>query len=123
MSVIPVALRLKALRERSKVPMRKLATAASYRTASGYQRYEDPDLFTKKYLPLELVEALLPVLAGKGDPPIQPDEVMSLAGTIAPGSIGAIHNELRTLPPERQREVWDMLLRVAKSYKIDLKPD
>jgi transcriptional regulator with XRE-family HTH domain len=121
MSVIPVALRLKRLRERAGLTMADMAHAAGYKTASGYQRYEDPGQFTKKYIPLELTERLMPVLSGKGEPPIHPDEVMALAGSIAPGSVQALQNDLRALPPDKQQEAWNMILRVVRSYKVDLK--
>jgi transcriptional regulator with XRE-family HTH domain len=73
-------LRLAALRNRAGLSMAAVAKALGMANASSYQRYEDPTLFTKKYLPLELAEKLAEVLGGYGDPPIQVAEVMALAG-------------------------------------------
>ena len=60
--------------------MRELAVALGYKTASGYQRYEDPALFTKAHLGLDLATRLADVLVGRGDPPIDRSEIMMLAG-------------------------------------------
>ena len=60
--------------------MAALAKALRYKGPSSYQRYEDPDLYTKEHLPLQLTRALLEILVGKGSPPITKEEVMMLAG-------------------------------------------
>ncbi len=44
------------------------------------QRYELPYNYGNKFLPLELVLKLIPVFEGRGDPPIQRDEISELAG-------------------------------------------
>jgi transcriptional regulator with XRE-family HTH domain len=75
-----VCRRLAALRNRAGLSMAAVAKALGMANASSYQRYEDPAIFTKKYLPLELAERLAEVLGGYGDPPIQVAEVMALAG-------------------------------------------
>lgn len=71
--------RLRNLRIRAGLSMEAMAAAMGYKTASGYQRYEDAKLFTKKNIPLDKVEALLPILVGEGSPPITREEVMALA--------------------------------------------
>jgi phage repressor protein C with HTH and peptisase S24 domain len=76
--------RLKHLRERSGLSMAEIARAVGYRGASSYQRYEDPELFPKKYLPLDLAEKLARALAGRGSPPISREEVMAMAGRNMP---------------------------------------
>ena len=76
----PIALRIKALRERAGLSMADLARALGFRGASSYQRYEDPVLFTKPYVPLDMAEKLTAALAGRGTPPISRVEVMALAG-------------------------------------------
>lgn len=62
--------------------MSKMARIMGYKTSSGYQRYENPALFTKKYLPYEKVELLVRGLVGRGDPPISAQEVMALGGSV-----------------------------------------
>lgn len=71
---------LKKLRERSGLSMRELAELLGYKTASGYQRWEDGTVFTKESLPSHLVEKLIDHLSGKGEPPIQPAEILRLGG-------------------------------------------
>lgn len=121
----PITMRLRELRERAKVSMGALADAAGYKGASSYQRYEDPDRFHKPYLPLELVEAIAPLLVGKGVPPITSDEVYSLARALPPASLGPlqdIEREMQMVPAEKHRAVWDVLLGVVRSHKIKLDP-
>jgi len=60
--------------------MAAVARALEFRGASSYQRYEDPHIFTKKYLPVDLAEKLARAIAGRGAPPITREEVMALAG-------------------------------------------
>lgn len=63
--------------------MAEVAKSVGFRGASSYQRYEDAEIFTKKYLPLDLAEKLARALAGRGSPPITAREVMALAGSAA----------------------------------------
>ncbi|MBO6510142.1 MAG: hypothetical protein JJ979_16965, partial [Roseibium sp.] len=70
--------RLKALRLRAELPMAAIAKAFGLKGRSGYQRYENPETFTKDDLPLNLVRKLLPLMVGKGDPAITVEEVMDL---------------------------------------------
>jgi transcriptional regulator with XRE-family HTH domain len=79
-----VTARLKALRERAGLTMAEVAAALGYKTASGYQRYEDADVYRKKYISIEMAEKLVPLLSGRGNPPITAAEVMALAGTPVP---------------------------------------
>jgi hypothetical protein len=82
MADIPVMERLKALRMRAGVSMAEAAAACGYKTASGYQHYEDPK-FTRPYLPREILEKLVPLFtgrAGKGEVPVTAAEVWALAG-------------------------------------------
>lgn len=121
----PVTNQLKELRDRAGISMEALAKAAGYKGASSYQRYEDPALFTKEYLPLDLVEAIAPSLVGKGTPPITADEVYTLARAIPPGAppeIQEIEREMQMVPRERQRAVWDAMLSVVRSHKVKLEP-
>ncbi len=75
---------LKQLRERAKLSVRQLALAlksagSKYgRSASSYAYYENE--YKKPYLPADLVEALGPLLSGRGDPPITERQVSVLAG-------------------------------------------
>lgn len=77
---IDVTQRLRRLRERSKLSMEKIAKSVGLKRGSSYQRYEDPDRFTKPTLPLHLVTALADIFVGKGSPPITREEVLMLAG-------------------------------------------
>jgi transcriptional regulator with XRE-family HTH domain len=74
------AIVLKRLRERAGLSMEKMANALGYKKPSGYQYYESVDKFKKETLPLDMVEGLIKILAGKGDPPITAREVFELSG-------------------------------------------
>lgn len=64
--------------------MRGLASAlkeagSNYgRSPSSYAYYENE--YRKPYLPVDLVDALAPLLCGKGSPPIRNRDVLALAG-------------------------------------------
>lgn len=77
---LPVTDALKSLRERAGLSMDRLAQACGYKGASSYQRYEDADLYHKRWLPLPLVLKLAEALVGRGAPPIARAEVLALAG-------------------------------------------
>jgi transcriptional regulator with XRE-family HTH domain len=79
-----ITVRLRKLRERAGLSMQQVAEALGYSHASGYQRYEDADMYTKKYISVEMAEKLVPILVGLGNPPIKPEEVMALAGLPIP---------------------------------------
>lgn len=72
--------RLKELRERAGLVQSEIADKLGYKTQSGYQRYESATEYDKPYLSNEIVEKLIPILQGKGHPPITLDEILSLAG-------------------------------------------
>lgn len=63
--------------------MEETARLAGYRQASSYQRYEDPQEFTKKWLPMDVAERLLKAFVGKGYPPISSEDVMALTSPVA----------------------------------------
>lgn len=78
MEVSDVAVRLKALRDRTGLSVRKFAELIGL-PASKYQHYEDR--FKKPELPLMLVVTLALRLNGRGTPSIAPAEVFPLAGS------------------------------------------
>jgi hypothetical protein len=83
MADIPVTERLKALRVRAGVSMAEAALACGFKTASGYQHYEDPKKFTKRYLTREILEKLAPLFIGraaKGEEPVTAEEFWDLGG-------------------------------------------
>lgn len=69
---------LKDLRERAGYTMAKMAKLLGYKGASSYQRYEDPALYTKPYLPLSLIMKLRAHLIGRGTPKITHEEIVAL---------------------------------------------
>jgi len=75
-----VSNKLREMRLRAGLSMDKLAKALGYKGQSSYQRYEDEQLYRKQHLPNDLIEGLLEVLPGKGDPPILPAEILQLSG-------------------------------------------
>ena len=78
--------RLKAVRERAGYTVRDFARALGYgEKFSSYRTYETS--YKKEELPLAMVKTMLPLLVGRGDPPITPNEVWNLAGVTA-GVVG-----------------------------------
>lgn len=101
---LPVTEALKALRERAGLSMDRLAHACGYKGASSYQRYENPAMYSKTWLPLALVAKVADALCGLGEPPITRDEVLALAGIQAAGA--TLHAELaRALPGQTEVEL------------------
>jgi SOS-response transcriptional repressor LexA len=80
MEMEQAAITLKRLRERAGLSMERMASALGYKKPSGYQYYEAADKFKKYTLPLDMVESLIKVLAGKGEPPVTAEEVFRLSG-------------------------------------------
>jgi len=75
-----IADKFRALRKRAGMTLSGLAKAMGYRNGSSIQRYEDPDLYKKKYLSFEICERLAGAIVGLGHPAITKDEVFELAG-------------------------------------------
>lgn len=75
-----IAARVRKLRERAGLTMRELAKAMGYKTASGIQRYENPDQLKPGYLSRDFVAKLERALLNKGNPPITRPEIWELAG-------------------------------------------
>ncbi len=76
--------RLQALRKRTGLSRQAFARQLGYRSASGYYRYEDPDLHPHDTLPAPLVERLRAIV-GQGTPPITPEEIEELRSRPAGG--------------------------------------
>lgn len=74
--------RLKALRERAGYTIREFARELGYgEKFSSYRMYETS--YKKDVLPLPMVKAMVPLLGGRGEPPITANEVWNLAGVSA----------------------------------------
>ena len=74
----PVSLKLQTLRERSGMTVEYLARCLGYDLTSEYEHFEDPDRYHPEFLPLRLVEQLIDVLPGFGDPTISAEEIIAL---------------------------------------------
>lgn len=72
--------KLRELRERAGLSKRKMAELLGFKGPSSYLRYEDPALYRKDMFPVDLTQRLASVLAGRGQPVISRQEVLSLAG-------------------------------------------
>jgi phage repressor protein C with HTH and peptisase S24 domain len=71
--------------------MAELAKAAGYKHASGIQRYEDPQVFKDEYLPLKLVKKIAQALVGRGDPPLDAEDIFTTLAGIQPLEFGKYH--------------------------------
>ncbi|MCG0995311.1 transcriptional regulator [Acetobacter indonesiensis] len=82
MTDLHVTQRLKDLRNRAGYTVREFADALGYIDKhSSYRTYETT--FKKEFLPIPMVKNMLPLLVDRGEPPITPNEVWSLAGVSA----------------------------------------
>lgn len=78
------AVELKRLRELAGLSVRRVAAALREsgsnigQTPSSYVYYENE--YKKTYLPVDLVDALVPILSGRGVPPIGEKDVLALGG-------------------------------------------
>jgi SOS-response transcriptional repressor LexA len=73
-----VSAQLVGLKDRSGLSIRAIARSMGYQNASSIQRYFSPD-YPKPALPADFVARLLPVLVGRGEPPISREDVLVLA--------------------------------------------
>lgn len=80
----PITTAIRDLFDRSGLSREEIARLAGYRYGSAVQRYCDPDVFKRKWLPRDVAERLARALVGRGDPKITRDEVIALTGGIAP---------------------------------------
>jgi hypothetical protein len=69
-----------ALRGRAGLSMERMAKAMGYKTASGYQRYEEPATYTGGFANPKVVRRMESALVGKGEPPVTREEVWEIAG-------------------------------------------
>lgn len=67
------------LRTRTKMSMNAFAKLLGYSGASSIQRYENPDLYKKPYLPPEIIAALIKKVVGLGQPPITEEDIYKMA--------------------------------------------
>ncbi len=112
-----------------------MAKEAGFRQGSSYQHYEDPALFRRPYLPLEVAERFADVLEGRGEPSITRAEVYALAGIGDPAVAARAHaasldevvmervivateaylqDRNRTIEPEKKAKLLLHLYRVAR---------
>ncbi len=110
--------RLRQLRERAGYSRDRLAPLIEFAAGSSVQRYELPYNYGNKFLPLELVLKLIPVFEGRGDPPIQRDEISELAGV----------SVIATPDPDTQFEktfkaAEGMLRALIRNGFLDLSPE
>lgn len=76
--VFSVTMQMRKLRERAGLSMDEMARALGYARASSIQRYENENEFSKDFLAIDLTQKVADVLIGRGNPPIQYDEVWAL---------------------------------------------
>jgi hypothetical protein len=119
------------LRECAGFSVRGLATAlkeagSSYgRSPSSYAYYENE--YRKPYLPMDLVDALAPLLCGKGAPPIKNRDVLVLAGTqhdilwiARPIFPENIYNNNDIIDPDLLTAIMNKIAKNAAHYSLNL---
>ena len=128
---------LKLLRKQAGFSVRGLASALAEagakigRSASSYAYYENE--YKKPYLPVDLVDLLVPILAGRGMPPITERQVLRLGG---PARNGVWHTKLEfseeisaskqssraasSIDADLLAEVIEQVVQQAAELKMDL---
>lgn len=81
---------IKALRERAGLSMAEAAKRGGWRSASSYQRYEDPERFRRAFLPMDVAERLIKAFAGRGSPQITRVELLALTQPLGAPSVTAV---------------------------------
>lgn len=71
-------LALKALRNRAQLTLEDCAKAVGLGT-TGFQRYENDKKFDSEPVPVRIIRGLIPVMTGKGNPPIEEAELWNLS--------------------------------------------
>lgn len=80
---------LNRLKDHAKLSLPKIAERAGYKTVSGIQRFFEAG-YPRQHLRYDIATKLADAFEGRGDPPIQREQVMVLAGvTAAPQSLRA----------------------------------
>ena len=71
---------LKALRMRAGVSSTDLGKALGFSNANGYLRYENNPPYTEgKKIPARIITSIIPLLVGKGEPPVTRDELVAIS--------------------------------------------
>ncbi len=83
-----LASQLRQLRERSGLSFRELAKAMGSPNASSIQHMFKDEYRTGRLLDLDVAKKLVTAMVGRGNPPIMPDDILTLAGWAAPRSSG-----------------------------------
>ena len=93
---------LQRLRERAGLSMDAVAREGGYKGRSSVQRYFSPD-YDVDYLPMDVAQKLARAFVGRGEPPVQLQDLLALAGAAsggigqmvpAPSNIGALSRDL-----------------------------
>ncbi len=101
---------LKALRERAGMTVRELARELG-KSPSGYAFYEND--YKRPFLPPELTRALVPLLAGLGEPPVTDAEVLELSGLVAPAAVVARPRGEQAAPDDRLARIPELDIRAG----------
>lgn len=105
-----VADTFRELIERSGLPKAAVARGMGFSHASGLQRYTDPHLFGARhqYFRVDIIEKAVPILTGRGEPPILESDLYALANTTPPPKVantarrsGEALTEVSTFPPAK----------------------
>ena len=95
----PVAEQLAALRRRAGLTKAFMARQLGYKQTSGYSYYEDNSQYRRNHLPPDMIQQLMVVLVGLGDPPITLDEVLAMAPRLPAATVERITKD----PPQAPR--------------------
>lgn len=71
--------RLKALRKRADLTQTDLSKACEFAGPTGYSRFENDERYARELIPIRIIDAILPLLVGRGSPPITALEVLEIS--------------------------------------------
>ena len=91
-----VAEQLATLRRRAGLTKAFMARQLGYKQTSGYSYYEDTNQYRRDHLPPEMIQQLMVVLVGLGDPPVTLDDVLEMAPRLS----GSTVERIRRDPPQ-----------------------
>lgn len=117
---------LRDLRLRTGLTQSEIARRLTYKSPSGYNRWERPEKkeYEDNLIPYHVIQQLMPVLVGKGHPPVTHDELLAISDAKSiPADVKATYGEV---PAEfaksmASRQPLEIRYRVERGVYIDLK--
>lgn len=102
-----IATETRRLRDHAGYKQSQFAKMMGYKTPSGWQRYESIDEYNAGYLDRDIVAKMELLLAGRGNPPIMPEQIWALAGPEFEKRRKIVSSFDPDIPDEEEDPDWD----------------